>query len=99
MKKIASALCAAALAAVMGGSAFAKSSSKDVQIPFEFSVAKTRMPAGSYRIKQGASNQIAILQNRETGKRVQFMKPVSLAQVKHLVFEQKNGTYVLTELK
>jgi hypothetical protein len=45
-----------------------------VAIPFSFQVSKTTMPAGDYRIQQGVSSDIAILQNVKTGQQVQFLR-------------------------
>jgi hypothetical protein len=95
-------VCLAAAAALSGGvPAKATTQSKDVEIRFAFSVNKTQMPAGHYRIQRGVTNNTLILVNRETGARAQVMKPLGMRErVKELVFrEDKEGNYVLASVR
>lgn len=69
--------------------------SEKFEIPFEFKVQKHQtLPAGEYEVQQASDSNFAILRNRKTGERVQFLRPSNTHEEgkARLVFENgENG--------
>lgn len=84
-------------------SAHAQAPSKvEVNIPFEFSAGKTRLPAGVYSIKRLAGNNVAL--RSEDGKSSAILNaPVTNNSsdpnaVERLVFERYGDQYALSQI-
>jgi hypothetical protein len=92
--------CAALILGASGLQASALQSDK-FEIPFEFKVEKHKtLPAGQYEIQQAAGSEIAILTNRKTGQRVQFVRPASTHEEgkAHLIFEKNENGHSLKRI-
>jgi hypothetical protein len=92
--------CAALL---MGASAMQASTIKSdkIEIPFEFKVQKHRtLPAGEYEVQQATGSNFAILVNRHTGERVQFLRPSNTHQEgkARLIFENTENGHSLKRI-
>lgn len=99
MKRIASLLCFAVVAALSGSSLYADVPST-TNVPFAFKVKNISLPAGNYVVKQSPYNTITFLVNRETGQSVQLLRGDKRSKPghAHLVFKQKNGEYELARI-
>jgi hypothetical protein len=65
-------------ALILGTSAVQASNVKSdkFEIPFALQVQKHKtLPAGEYEVQQAGGSDFAILVNRHTGERVQFLRP------------------------
>ena len=85
------------VALIMGASAMQASTVKSdkFEIPFEFKVQKHKtLPAGEYEVQQAGGSNFAVLVNRKTGERVQFLRPSNTHEEgkARLIFEDdENG--------
>jgi hypothetical protein len=72
-----------------------------IDIPFNFQVSKTAMPAGEYRVQQKFGSDIAFLVNLKTGQQVQVLRSVgSRADDRaKLVFEETSSGRVLKTIR
>jgi hypothetical protein len=64
--------------------------SEKFAIPFAFEVQNHKtLPAGEYQVEQAAGSELAVLENVQTGKRVQFIRSSSTHEQgkTRLVFE------------
>ena len=70
------------------------------EIPFEFKVQHKTLPAGQYEVQQGADSNFAILVNRHTGERVQFLRPSNTRQEgkARLIFENNENGHSLKRI-
>ena len=68
-----------------------------VDIPFNFQVSKTAMPAGMYRVHQSFGSDIAFLVNVTTGQQVQVLRNIGAHKEGRakLVFENTASGRVL----
>jgi hypothetical protein len=68
-----------------------------VEIPFNFQVQRTTMPAGEYRVQQSFGSDIAFLVNVKTGQQVQVLRNTGAHKDGRakLVFENTAGGRVL----
>jgi hypothetical protein len=92
--------CAALIFGASRSQASAVQSDK-FEIPFEFKVQKHKtLPAGEYEIQQAAGSQIAILTNRKTGERVQFVRSPSTHEEgkARLIFENNENGHFLKRI-
>jgi hypothetical protein len=88
------------------GSAYAQSSeSVQAQIPFDFKVGRTTLPAGEYRVKYDPAEEPGLLTVRSAdGHREVFVltQPVAVrkdrSNADKLVFEREGTRYVLSEV-
>ena len=102
MNRFAKALSIATVAgAMLGASALqaAGRRSEPVEIPFDFSVQGKHLPAGTYRLQRGSSDNFAALVNVQTGARVQILRTRGNSDAKpKLVFERQGDGFVLRKL-
>jgi len=69
-------------------------------IPFEFRYGKRVYEAGVYRVEQDFGKDIAYLVNTQTGRKIQFLRPLSSRRSgkSFLTFENDGGVRVLKTL-
>ena len=73
--------------------------SEPLQIPFDFTVQGTQLPAGTYRLQRGVSDRFDALVNVRTGKQVHILRsPGNQSGKVKLVFERQGDHYVLRKL-
>jgi hypothetical protein len=82
-------------ALILGAAAMQASTVKSdkFEIPFAFKVQKHKtLPAGEYEVQQAGDSNFAVLLNRHTGERVQFLRPSNTREEgkARLIFED-NG--------
>jgi hypothetical protein len=84
-------------ALILGASAIR---SDKFEIPFEFKVQHKTLPAGVYEIQQAAGSELAILTNRKTGERVQFVRPSNTHEEgkARLIFENNQDGHLLKRI-
>lgn len=91
--------CAALILSV-GALQAATIESEKFEIPFQFQVQKETLPAGSYQIEQADGSNIAVLVNKKTGERVDFIRPASTHREgrARLVFESGESRRLLKRI-
>jgi hypothetical protein len=92
---------ALSLGAILGGATLqaAGHRSDPVEIPFDFKVHGKQLPAGTYRLQYGSTDQFSALVNVQTGKQVQILRSLGSETGKaRLVFEYRADGYVLKKL-
>jgi hypothetical protein len=100
MKRFLNALTLAT-AALAGASALRAATlrSAPVEIPFTFTIGGKQLPAGTYRLQRGTTDNFATLVNLYTGAQVQLLRPVGKTGEKtKLIFERHGDGYVLRKL-
>jgi hypothetical protein len=89
-------------AVILGASAQASAIKSDkFEIPFEFKVQKHKtLPAGEYEVQQAGGSNFAILVNRHTGERVQFLRPSNTHEEgkARLIFENNENGHSLKQI-
>src|ERR1022692_4726820 len=90
-------------ALILGASAVQASTIKSdkYEIPFEFKVQKHKtLPAGEYEVQQATGSNFAILVNRHTGERVQFLRPANTHEEgkARLIFENNENGHSLKRI-
>jgi hypothetical protein len=90
-------------ALILGASALQATTvkSEKFEIPFEFKVQKLQtLPAGEYEVQQAGGSDFAILVNRKTGQRVQFLRPPNTHEEgkARLIFENNENGYSLKRI-
>jgi hypothetical protein len=90
-------------ALMLGASAMQASTVKSdkFEIPFEFKVQSHKtLPAGEYEVLQASGSNFAILVNRHTGERVQFLRPSNTHQEgkARLIFENNEYGHSLKRI-
>jgi hypothetical protein len=74
--------------------------SEQFEIPFAFHVQKEALPAGVYQIQQADGSNIAVLVNKKTGERVDFIRPAATHKEgkARLVFEYVESGRLLKQI-
>jgi hypothetical protein len=90
-------------ALILGASALHANTlkSEKCEIPFEFKVQKHQtLPAGEYEVQQASDSNFAMLVNRKTGERVQFLRPSNTHEEgkARLVFENNESGHSLKRI-
>jgi hypothetical protein len=87
-------------AAMLGSSVLqAAHRSEAVEIPFDFKVHRTHLPAGTYRLEHRDAEAFATLVNLKTGEHIELLRPVGKDTGKaKLVFEHRSAGYVLKRI-
>ena len=89
-------------ALILGASAMQASTIKSdkIEIPFEFKVQHKTLPAGQYEVQQAGGSDFAILVNRKTGERVQFLRPSNTHEEgkARLIFENDENGHSLKRI-
>jgi hypothetical protein len=89
-------------ALIVGASAVQASTVKSdkIEIPFEFKVQHKTLPAGEYEVQQASGSNSAILVNRHTGDRVQFLRPSNTHTEgkARLIFDNKENGHSLKQV-
>jgi hypothetical protein len=74
--------------------------SEKFEIPFSFQVQNETLPAGVYQVQQADGSNIAILINKTTGERVDFLRPAATHKEgkTQLVFRNEEGRRLLKQI-
>jgi hypothetical protein len=99
-------ILSAGAVALLGASALSAQSRATADIPFEFTVQNTTLPAGSYTMsKTSTSRTVMVIRNNETNKAILTLAPDNESGYRRtgdknvIVFHKAGDRYFLAEVK